>query len=90
MNDTPIQHAGSSSAAVNSKARAQAVAVFADNLARLRRKSGLSQAQVSNRPGIHTTEVSRMERGLRDPQLSTLIRLARALDVSSGDLLARL
>jgi transcriptional regulator with XRE-family HTH domain len=31
--------------------------------------------------GTHVSEVSRLERGLRDPRLSTIVRLARALDV---------
>lgn len=31
--------------------------------------------------GTHASEVSRLERGLRDPRLSTLVRIARALDV---------
>jgi transcriptional regulator with XRE-family HTH domain len=31
--------------------------------------------------GTHASEISRLERGLRDPRLSTVVRLARALDV---------
>jgi transcriptional regulator with XRE-family HTH domain len=31
--------------------------------------------------GTHASEISRLERGLRDPRLSTIVRLARALDV---------
>jgi transcriptional regulator with XRE-family HTH domain len=47
----------------------------------------LSQTQVSARSGIHVTEISRIERGLRDPRISTLIRLARALKVRPARLL---
>jgi transcriptional regulator with XRE-family HTH domain len=62
------------------------IAAFASNVARLRSKKKLSQTQVASRSGIHTTEVSRIERGLRDPRLSTLVRLARALEVEPGQL----
>jgi len=36
--------------------------------------------------GTHASEVSRLERGLRDPRLSTMVRLAAALDVPLGAL----
>jgi transcriptional regulator with XRE-family HTH domain len=70
--------------------RARTVALFAEDVARVRRERQLSQSQVSRRSGIHVTEVSRIERGLRDPRLSTLIRLACALEVQPGTLLERI
>lgn len=63
------------------------IAAFAANVARLRRKKKLSQAQVSQRTGIHFTEISRIEHGLRDPRLSMIVRLARGLGVKPGRLL---
>jgi transcriptional regulator with XRE-family HTH domain len=63
---------------------------FAENIARVRCEKHLSQSEVSRRSGVHVTEVSRIERGLRDPQLSTLIRLARALEVEPGWLLEQM
>ncbi len=63
------------------------VAIFARNVAATRAKRGLSQAQVSKPSGIHATEVSRIERGLRDPRLSTIVRLARAMGVEPARLL---
>lgn len=63
------------------------IATFARNAATARARLHLSQTQVSSRSGIHVTEVSRIERGLRDPRLSTLIRLARALEVDLAGLL---
>jgi transcriptional regulator with XRE-family HTH domain len=63
------------------------VAVGARNVAAARADRGLSQTQVSKRSGAHVTEVSRIERGLRDPRLSTIIRLARAMDVKPARLL---
>ena len=57
------------------------------NLRRVRKQAGLTQEQVAERSGVHATEVSRIERDKRDPQVSTLERLAKALEVSPGDLL---
>jgi transcriptional regulator with XRE-family HTH domain len=61
---------------------------FAANLRRLRATADLSQEQLSDLSGLHSTEISRLERGVRDPRLSTIIRLARALRVEPGLLLA--
>jgi transcriptional regulator with XRE-family HTH domain len=63
------------------------ITLFARNVAQARKQGGLSQTQVSVRSGVHPTEVSRIERGLRDPRLSTLVRLAHALEVEPGQLL---
>jgi transcriptional regulator with XRE-family HTH domain len=60
---------------------------FATNVVKARKAANLTQEQVSERSGIHVTEVSRIERGLRDPRMTTLIRMARALDVSPANLL---
>jgi transcriptional regulator with XRE-family HTH domain len=57
------------------------------NLRRARNQLGLTQEQVAERSGVHATEVSRIEAGKRDPRISTLERLAKAVDVSPGDLL---
>jgi transcriptional regulator with XRE-family HTH domain len=55
--------------------------VFAANVRAARRASGLTQEDIAGRSGIHPTEVSRIERGLRDPRISTVLRLAAALGV---------
>lgn len=60
---------------------------FAANLRRLRKAAGLSQEQLGFAAGIHRTEVGFLERGERDPQLKTIVRLARGLDVDPTDLL---
>ena len=61
---------------------------FAANLLRLRVAAGLTQEGLSDRSGLHSTEISRLERGVRDPRLSTIVRIARALGVPPADLLA--
>jgi transcriptional regulator with XRE-family HTH domain len=57
------------------------------NLREARERLGLTQEQVAERSGVHATEVSRIEAGKRDPQVSTLKRLAAALEVAPGRLL---
>jgi transcriptional regulator with XRE-family HTH domain len=49
----------------------------------------LTQEQVADRSGVHSTEVSRIEAGKRDPRISTVERLADALEVSPGELLRK-
>ncbi len=63
------------------------VAQFARNVALARRRLHLTQEEVSGRSGVHPTEVSRIENGERDVRVSTLVRLAGALEVSPGELL---
>jgi transcriptional regulator with XRE-family HTH domain len=57
------------------------------NLRDARKKLGLTQEVVAERSGIHATEVSRIEAGKRDPRVSTLKRLATAVEVVPSRLL---
>jgi len=57
------------------------------NLREARLKLELSQEQVAERSGVHATEVSRIEAGKRDPRVSTVERLAKAVQVKPGQLL---
>lgn len=57
------------------------------NLREARERLGLTQEQVAERSGVHAGEVSRIERGKRDPKVSTLERLARAVEIKPGRLL---
>lgn len=67
--------------------RGQAAAVFAANLRRRRHDAGRSQESLGFAAKLHRTEVSLLERGERDPRLSTIVRLARALEVKPSELL---
>jgi transcriptional regulator with XRE-family HTH domain len=57
------------------------------NLKAARTNLGLTQEEVANRSGVHATEVSRIEAGKRDPQVSTVEKLARAVELRPGKLL---
>ena len=58
---------------------------FGDNLARIRKRAGMSQEEVSFRASVHRTEVSQLERGLRVARVDTVAKLAGALEVDPGD-----
>lgn len=57
------------------------------NLRAARKKLELTQEQVAQRSGVQAGEISRIERGQRDPQVSTVEKLAEAVEVKSGQLL---
>jgi transcriptional regulator with XRE-family HTH domain len=53
----------------------------------LRLEAGMTQEDLARAAQLHPAEVSRLERAERDPRLSTLVRLAAALQVPLGELL---
>jgi len=57
------------------------------NLLAARKRLGLTQEEVSNRSGVQAGEISRIERGERDPRVSTLKKLADAVEMPPGRLL---
>lgn len=60
---------------------------FGENLILLRGRVDLSQEQTAERAGLHKTEISLLERGLRLPRLDTIVRLAGAIEVEPCELL---
>jgi transcriptional regulator with XRE-family HTH domain len=60
---------------------------FASNLREERKRRGLSQEALGYKSGLHRTEISLLERAGRDPRLSTITKVARALDMKPTDLL---
>jgi transcriptional regulator with XRE-family HTH domain len=60
---------------------------FGDNLARARKRVGLSQDELGIRASLHRTEVSQLERGLRVARIDTLVKLLVSLDVPAEELL---
>jgi transcriptional regulator with XRE-family HTH domain len=60
----------------------QALALgFGRNARLLRERKGISQEAFADMVGVHRTEVSAIERGKREPRLSTVLLIARGLDV---------
>lgn len=56
------------------------------NIAEARRSAGLSQTQLAHRLRTASQEICRLESGRVCPRLTTLLRLARALEVPLTDL----
>ncbi len=60
---------------------------LAVNLRKLRQDRGLSQEAFADEAGLHRTYVSDIERGARNPTITVVDKIARALDVPLGRLL---
>ena len=58
------------------------------NLARIRREKGLSQEALAFECDLHRTYVSGVERGIRNPTVVVLNKIAKALRVEPYQLLA--
>jgi transcriptional regulator with XRE-family HTH domain len=58
-----------------------------EQLKRLRRERGLSQAKLAALADIDPSTMNQIERGVREPTTTTLRKLAGALDVSIAELL---
>ncbi len=59
---------------------------FAANLRRARVAAGISQEELGDRCNLHRTEISLLERAGREPRLSTIVKLAGALETTPGEL----
>lgn len=60
---------------------------FGKQLRKVRQEKEFTQEELADRAGMHFTYVGQIERGLRNPSLVNLHKLAKALKVSAGDLL---
>lgn len=60
---------------------------FGKNLRKLRLSKNLTQEELADRAGLHFTYVGQIERGVRNPSLVNLYKLAKALKVTGGQLL---
>lgn len=63
------------------------IKVFSEVLRELRVKNNLSQEKLAELCDLDRTYISLLERGLRQPTLTTLFKLSVALNVSSSELL---
>jgi len=60
---------------------------FGENLRSARMGSAISMAELGRLSGLSHSEVSRLEAGIREPRLATVLKLARALDTEVTDLI---
>lgn len=66
--------------------RAFALKTFARNVLRRREAKGLSQDKLAEKAELDRTYISGIERGVRNPSLLSICRLAKALGVSVSEL----
>ena len=59
---------------------------FGQRVRDLRAREGLSQDGLAHSSGIHLTSIGRIERGGREPRLTTILKLAEGLGVEPGEL----
>jgi transcriptional regulator with XRE-family HTH domain len=69
-----------------SKPRSPEHAALGEAVRRLRSEAELSQEQLAERAATDLTQVGGIERGVRNPSYTTLLRLASALETSVGEL----
>ena len=60
---------------------------FGQHLRELRQKKRLTQEELADKAGLHFTYIGQIERGIRNPSLVNLHKLAKALNVRGGELL---
>lgn len=63
---------------------------FGDRMRELRAREGISQDGLARETDIHPTSIGRLERGGREPKLTTILKLAHGLGVEPGELVDRL
>jgi transcriptional regulator with XRE-family HTH domain len=66
------------------------VASFGRRVRELRLDNELTQEQLAERSGLTTVQISRIERGVREVRLTTILRLLVAFDVKPDKLLGGL
>jgi transcriptional regulator with XRE-family HTH domain len=55
---------------------------------RSREELGFSQEELADRADMHITHLGGLERGVRNPSYTTLLRISRALKVEPGKLVS--
>ncbi len=68
------------------KSRDRTLLAFGRNVARIRSNRAFSQDKLAEIADLDRTYISGIERGVRNPGIKTVIRIAHALDVSVGEL----
>jgi len=72
---------------VDKKTMQKTVEKFGKKVREIRLEKKLSQGKLAKILSVHPTYISGIERGLRNPSLITLEKIAKALDVGIDDLI---
>ncbi len=65
---------------------ASQVEQFGRNLRSVREEKGWTQEELGEKAGLASVQISRVERGVREVRLTTLLRLLAALETTPGRL----
>ena len=63
--------------------------ILGNNVRRLREAKGWSQEDLGEKSDLHRTYVSGIERGVRNPTLTIIFKLAGALGIEASKLIAK-
>ncbi len=66
--------------------RQRSLTSFGQNVRRLRGVSGFTQERLADKADLDPTYISGIERGIRNPTLMIIVRLAKALGVPLSEL----
>jgi transcriptional regulator with XRE-family HTH domain len=69
------------------KVRYMVILAFGKVLRKLREKQNLSQEKLAEYCDLDRTYISLLERGLRQPTISTLFKIAEALEMSPSEII---
>jgi len=69
--------------------RGHGLNVFGWNVRRWREEKGLTQESLAERASLDPTYISGIERGIRNPSVLSVIRIAKALGVTASKLLEK-
>ena len=70
--------------------RSRAAQVFGQRVREARIALGMSQEDIANLADMHVTNFGRVERGEANSELHTIVRIATALNIDPGQLMAGL
>jgi transcriptional regulator with XRE-family HTH domain len=65
----------------------RAVRLFGENVRTARKARGWTQEELAEKTGLAAVQVSRIERGVREVRITTLLRLLKALELPPETLL---
>jgi transcriptional regulator with XRE-family HTH domain len=70
--------------------RSEAHRAFGEAIRAVRKREGVSQEELALRCGLDRTYLSGIERGVRNPSLTNVLRIAAALHTSPAELFTRM
>lgn len=65
-------------------------ALFGEILKEMRKRQGISQSELAEKCALDRTFISMLERGVRQPTISTLFKLAKALNTTPSEILLKM